>query len=337
MTMCTFVCAAVCDFVTPTAPDAAQKYLPQDVTSFGDDLWYVVKQAVQHISPDLAKAAAICCSLIAIAILISIVENLSDTAQHISHVTGVIAASAVLLNATGTLIALGSETVEQISEYGKLLLPVLTSALAAQGGGGSAVLLYSGSIIFNTILTTVLSKILIPCIYVYIAICIANRAVGNKALSDLAKLIKNTTTWVLKTSLYIFTGYMTITGVVSGSVDAASVKAAKLAISGSVPVVGGILSDASEAFLAGVRIAKNAVGITGLITILAIWIGPFLKVGVQYVLLKFTGAVCSAFHAKGISELVEDFSGAMGLLLAATGAIGFIHLLSTVCFIRGVA
>lgn len=333
----TVFCTVLTEFSAPTAPIAAEKYLPADVESFGDGLWYVLKQGLAYVAPDLTKAAGVCCSIIAVALLVSILHTIFDASNRTYCLVGVIAICTLLLNTTGTLINLCAETILEISEYGKLLAPVLCSALAAQGSTGSAVILYSGTIIFNSVLSAVLSKILVPGIYIYVGVSIANSALGDAALSNLSKIFKDTITWVLKTALYLFTGYMTVTGVVSGSVDAASLKATKLAISGAVPVIGGILADASEAFLAGVQIAKNSVGITGLFTILAIWIGPFLKVGAQYILLRLSSAVCGVLNEKNISKLLVDISGAMGLLLAAIGAVGFIHVLSTVCFIRGTA
>ena len=137
--------------------------------------------------------------------------------------------------------------------------------------------------------------------------------------------------------LYVFSAYMGITGVVSGSVDAASIKATKLAISGAVPVVGGILSDASEALLVGAGVIKSAVGVYGLLAILATWIGPFLQIGCQYLLLKATAALCGVIGAKETTGLITDFSGAMGMLLAMTGTTCLLLLISTVCFMKGVA
>ena len=46
-------------------------------------------------------------------------------------------------------------------------------------------------------------------------------------------------------------GYLTASGAIAGSADAAAVKAAKMTISRAIPVVGGILSDAAETVLAG--------------------------------------------------------------------------------------
>jgi len=142
-------------------------------------------------------------------------------------------------------------------------------------------------------------------------------------------------TWGLKIILYVFTGYMSITGVITGTADAAAVKAAKLTISGAVPVVGGILSDASEAVIIGAGVMKNAVGVYGLLAVVAIWITPFLQIGSIYLLLKLTAIVCSVFGVKESSDLIEDFSGAMGLLLGMTGTVSLLILISTICFMKG--
>jgi hypothetical protein len=53
-------------------------------------------------------------------------------------------------------------------------------------------------------------------------------------------------------------------------------------------------------------------------------------------MIKITGAVCSVFGAKRCTELITDFSSAMGLLLAMLGSVCLLQLISTVCFLRGV-
>ena len=150
------------------------------------------------------------------------------------------------------------------------------------------------------------------------------------------KFLKWLMTWSLKTILYVFTGYLGITGVVNGSADALAVKAAKIAISGAVPVVGSLISDASETILVSAGIMKNAAGIYGIFATLSILMGPFLRVGAQYLMLKLTAGLSSVFGVKEASGLIEDFSGAMGFLFAITGTICILLFLSTVCFMKGV-
>ena len=65
---------------------------------------------------------------------------------------------------------------------------------------------------------------------VELLLALAVRAVENEMLEKVQDLVKWAMTWCLKIVLYVFTGYISITGVVSGSADAAAIKATKLTI-----------------------------------------------------------------------------------------------------------
>ena len=212
----------------------------------------------------------------------------------------------------------------------------MTAAMAAQGGVTASTAIYTGTAFFDALLSSLISKLLTPMLYLLLALAAANSAVGEDVLKKLRDTMKWLMTWSLKIILYVFTGYIGITGVVSGSTDAATLKAAKLTISGMVPVVGGILSDASEAVLVSVGAVKNAAGIYGIFAILAVFLGPFLKIGAHYLMLKATAAVCGVFGSKRITDLIQDFSGAMGLVLAMTGTVCLMLMISTFCFMKGV-
>ena len=106
-------------------------------------------------------------------------------------------------------------------------------------------------------------------------------------------------------------------------------------ISGMVPVVGGILSDASEAVIVGAGIMKGSVGVYGMLAILAIWISPFLRIGISYLILKLKAVICQCFGVKQRAGVVENFSEAMGMLLAMTGACCMLLLISMICFMKG--
>ena len=324
------------EFTAPTAPDSALEYMPQDTESFADGLWYVIKSALHTLMPDVSEAAGTCLCLVAVVCLTSVLEGFSGVSKGIIKLSGVLSVGLLLIQPANSLINLGTNTVSQLSEYGKLLVPVMSAALAAQGGAGTSTALYTGTVLFSSLLTMLISKLIVPMVYLFLCLSVANHAIGESVLGGMRDFIKWLKTWSLKTVLYVFTGYMGITKVVSGSADAAALKATKLVISGSVPVVGSILSDASETILVSAGIMKNAAGVYGLLAILAICIGPFLRIGIHYLLLKLTAAVCGVFGSKPISGLIKDFSSAMGYVLAMTGTVSLLLLVSIVCFMRGI-
>lgn len=274
--------------------------------------------------------------MLGIVLTLSLLQAFPGKKADSCELVGAVAIGVLLLKETNTMIHLGTETVADVSSYGTLLLPVMTAALAAQGGITGSAALYTGTAFFNSVLSNLISNILRPMIYLFLALSVANCAVEENVLKQFRDFIKWLMVWSLKWILYIFTGYMGITGVVSGTTDAATLKATKLTISGMVPVVGNILSDASEAVLVSAGVVKNAAGIYGILAIGAVCLGPFLKIGLHYLMLKATAALCGVFGSKRITGLIGDFSGAMGLLLAMTGSVCLLFLISVVCFLKGV-
>ena len=323
------------ELIAPEVPEAGAELMP-DNQSFGEGLVQLLRNAVQRLRPDLAEASRVSLAVVAVVLLIAILQSFSGTVKTTADFAGAAAVSAVLLLSANSMIRLGADTVTEMSEYGKLLLPVMTAAMAAQGGVTTSAALYSGTALFNTVLTSLVSRLLVPMVYLHLALSAANSAVGEDLLKRMRDTVKGSVSWCLKTLLTVFTTYMSITGVVSGTTDAAALKATKVTISSVVPVVGGILSDASEAVLVSAGLAKNAAGLYGIFAILAVFLGPFLRIGIHYLLLKATAAICGIFGTKRMTELIGDFSTAMGLLLAMTGAACLLLLISTVCFLKGV-
>lgn len=327
------VCAQ--ELTAPEAPEQALALMPKEENSFTEDLWYILKAALQKLQPQLSKGFGICLSVVAAVIATSLLSAFPGGLRGMADTVGSLAVAALLLGQTGTFLSAAKETVQELSAYGKLLLPVMTTAMASQGGVTGATAIYVGTAVFDAVLSTLISKLMLPMVYIYLALTVGKGALGDTLLGKLQNLTKWLVTWCLKVILYIFTGYITVSGVISGTTDQTALKATKLAISGMVPVVGGILSDASEAVLVGAGLVKNSVGIYGMLAIIAIAIGPFLQIGLQYILLKLTGGICELFGSKQLSGTVSDISTAMGLLLAMTGTQCLMLIISMVCFMKG--
>lgn len=327
--------AAAAEMVAPEVPGAGMEAMPQNTDSFGDALLELLQNGIRMLHPELEEALHVCYGILFSGLLFSILSLLSEKTRGIIGIAWAASAGTLMFQHTNTMIGYASEAVWEICEYGKLLCPVLTTALAAQGGITASAALYTGTTVFITLLSMLVSRWIVPLVYGFLLLSVAHCAIGEECLRNFADAAKRMLSWLLKTLLIIFTTYMSVTGVVSGTTDAAALKAAKVTISSVVPVVGGILSDASESVLVSMGIMKNAAGIYGILAVLAIFIGPFVKVSVQYLLLKCCAALCSIFGNKKIYGLVENFSTAMGLLLAMVAAGCVFVLISIVCFLKG--
>lgn len=323
-------------FTAPNVPESGKALMP-NASTLSEGLSMILQDVIPLIRPDLYEASKVCLAVIAAVMITSVIQSFSKSQKEVCDIAGTASIAATLLLSANSMIRLGSDTVVEMTEYGKLLIPVMTAALAAQGAIGTSAALYTATMGIISLIGTAMSKLLLPMIYLFLALAIASGATGQDMLKQFRNMMKDGISWFLKTVLTIFTTYMGLTGIISGTTDNTAAKITKAAISSVVPVVGGILSDASESVLASAAMTKNAVGLYGLFAILAVFLNPFIKIGCHYLLLKATGAVCAIFGSKTMTELIGDFSTAMGLLLGITGSVCLLLLISTICFIRGVS
>ncbi len=325
------------DFSAPEAPATAKEFLPEKADSFAEGLWNVLRQSAQVLMPSISEAARVCLRTFGAVLLVALVgQAVPGISARALGLAGVAAVSALLLEPSVSLMELGLETTGELRDYGKLLLPVLAAGLAAQGGVTAGSALYAGTAVFDGILSSMMTAILIPVIWAFLALSIGYAALGESMLGKIRTLVGKAMECTLKGGLTVFTTYMTITGVVSGTADATAAKAARAAISAGIPVVGGILSDAADAVLVSAGTLAGGAGVWGVMTVLAVACAPVLKLGCQYLLLKMTAALCAGVAEAAWTGLVGDFATALGMLLALVGTQTVLLLISAICFLRGV-
>ena len=198
-----------------------------------------------------------------------------------------------------TLMGLGSQTIGELADFSQALLPTLAAATAASGAITTATVQQVSTVFFVDLLLRLIRELLLPLVYLYIGLLTATACLPENRLGAIAEGLKKLVTWLLTTALLVFTVYLSVVRIISGSADSATVKVAKAAISGVVPVVGGIIADASETVLAGAGMLKNTIGVFGMLAILAACAYPFLQLGVQYLLYKGTAYLASVVGGAG--------------------------------------
>ena len=159
----------------------------------------------------------------------------------------------------------------RLAEFNKLLIPAITTAAVASGSFTGAAARQMITLFCSNLLLSLMEGVLIPMTYLFVAASAGALATENQGIRAIADFVSWAVQTILKWLLLIFTGYISLSGVIAGTADRAAVKLTRFAISGMVPVVGSILSDATESVLAGAGILRNAIGIFGTIAVMAFW------------------------------------------------------------------
>lgn len=127
--------------------------------------------------------------------------------------------------------------------------------------------------------------------------------------------------WILGIVLTIFVSVTSLEGGLTSSVDGVAVKTAKTAVSSVVPIIGKILGDAVSTIMGCSNIIKNAVGVVGIVVILAICIRPIIQLAVLTVTYYLGAALCEPIADEKIVGIMEQMGGTFKIFLAAMFAM----------------
>ena len=295
--------------------------------------------ALGQIGGLLQDSLSTAAKLVAVVLLCSLAHSVKaeeESGLQAANIAGALAVTALTMTDMAVMIGLGRDTLGRMEGFSTVLLPAMAVLTAATGNVTAAAARQGATVLFSQLLIAAMDRLLVPMVYAFVAVSCAHAAADNPGLKKTADLIKGAITFFLTALLLAFVGYLTASGAVAGSVDAAAVKAAKLAISRAIPVVGGILADASESVLAGAGALKGTVGAAGMLVVLAICLTPFLRLAVQYLVYKGAAALCATVAQPRLSSLIDAIGSAFGLVLGMTGAGAVVLLVSLVSAVKAV-
>lgn len=328
--------------VTALEEAAPEELEELDPLSMGDlsQGWALLKELaaeqVGNLVGHIVRSGALLLLIVFFCTMADLVAGVSAEGKQAVRLAGTGAVALVALADMQSLIGLGRETIQSLSEFTTALVPALAAASAAGGAVTSAPLRQVATLFCSNLLTRGITAFLLPLTYAYAATVVACSALERDRLRPMARLMHWCIVTVLTGALLVYVGYITVSGAVTSATDASAVKATQLAISGLVPVVGGILSDATEAVLSGASLLRNSIGIFGMVGVLALCLGPFLRLGVQFLIYKLVAALSATVSDHPVSRLIQDLGNVFALVMAMTGACALVVLLSVVSTISAV-
>lgn len=111
-------------------------------------------------------------------------------------------------------------------------------------------------------------------------------------------------------------------------------KTTKAAVSNFIPVVGKILGDAVDTVIGCSNILKNAVGIVGVIVVIAICVGPIIKLAILMGMYYLASAICQPIADEKIVKLLEEIGNTFKMLLAIMCSVSVMLIVGTTLVLK---
>lgn len=326
------------DSVTEALPPEAAAHLEgldgtPDHTTWSEGLARLWRDTQQQLGEALREKASGAALLLGVVLLCGVAESFFTAAEQpsVPRFVPMAGALAITLTAAGDLqqmMGLGVETMEELDVFAKALLPTLSAAAAASGGAITAGTRQVATVFFANLLLSVIRKLLLPLLYCCITAAAArHHGAGSRPEKNWRRYQQGRDLGsdshhggVYRLSDPDRRGHRR-----GGRHDGADdPQCHRHGGAGG----GSIISEATGTVLAGAGVLKNAVGIFGVLAVLAICLTPFLNMAVQYLLYKLTAFLAGIVTQGTLAELINALGTAFGLMLGMTGSCALLLLIS---------
>lgn len=294
--------------------------------------------ARDHLRDLLAEVLRPLTAMVAVCVLCGVGESFAAASGRGDMVAlgGCLAIAVLGVEDVHSVLALGRDTLVQLLDFSRVLLPTLTTAAAASGAVSSATAAYAASALFSDLLLSLAQSLILPMICAFTAATVASAVLGDKRLDGAVRFLQWAAKLLMKGLVLAFTAYLSLTGILAASTDAATVKAAKTVLSTALPVVGKLMADASEALVAGAGLLRGAIGIYGLLACLVTVLLPVLRLGLRCLLFRGVAALCAGLAGQRQLRLISGLGNAYGMLLGLVGSAAAMEFLAVISLIRTV-
>jgi len=150
----------------------------------------------------------------------------------------------------------------------------------------------------------------------------------GESLNEFSELFAKLHKTILSFSMSIFAGILGISSFASASFDSLAARGVKFAISSSVPVVGGSLSEAMSSVAESAMLLKNATGLGGVLVLFAMFAVPLLKIRALSLSFRITAAFTAPVSEKRVTEILRKLGDCIDMLFSSVASMATIMIIA---------
>ncbi|RJE89942.1 stage III sporulation protein AE [Paenibacillus sp. 1011MAR3C5] len=251
-------------------------------------------------------------------------NSISKVAYSVTYMVLVI----IAVNSFHVAIGYARDAIESMIAFMLAMVPLLLTLLASMGSVVTVSVLHPLIIFMIHIVGTVIYSFVFPLLFFSAVLHIASALSEKFKVTQLANLLRNVAVGSLGVLVTIFLGVISVQGATGAVTDGVTLRAAKFVTGNFVPVVGRMFSDAADTVISASMLAKNAVGLAGVIILLFLSAFPALKILTLALIYNVSAAVMQPLGDSPIVHCLQTIGKTMIFVFAALAAVSLMFFLA---------
>lgn len=251
-------------------------------------------------------------------------NSISKVAYSVTYMVLVI----IAVNSFHVAIGYARDAIESMIAFMLAMVPLLLTLLASMGSIVTVSVLHPLIIFMIHIVGTVIYSFVFPLLFFSAVLHIVSSLSEKFKVTQLANLLRNIAVGSLGVLVTIFLGVISVQGATGAVTDGVTLRAAKFVTGNFVPVVGRMFSDAADTVISASMLAKNAIGLAGVIILLFLSAFPALKILTLALIYNVSAAVMQPLGDSPIVTCLQTIGKTMIYVFAALAAVSLMFFLA---------
>ncbi len=294
---------------------------PKDALALLDaDLSALPGMILQMIKAQSKKPLGMLAAILAMLLLAVCLQGISEKrlATMPQDMLYLLLSAGIFGEQTVLLMRQLSAVFDTLGAFMQLFLPAFAGVMAASGQTASAIGMQALTFGAAELITALMSEIILPCLFVYLALCMLCAANDLFDVEQITKTVSGISAWILGVSMSLFTIVLGVQRMIASAADSLGMKTAKFALSTLVPVVGGQLSEALSSVTACFTLLSSSFGSFALVAVMVLFLPVTVSLVWMLAVLKIAQLAAALFHVEGAKRMYAALSSGFGLLLGVT-------------------
>ncbi len=291
--------------------------------SFSELISYVRSAAAARASAPIKMLG----TLIAVAVFTAVVRSVGEaalpekTGAQTYDMVCVITAVAVMTPQILAVYERSMEAIRRVSGFIAVFVPIFSGMTIASGGALTGSVYNTAALGVSEVITALSAGYLMPLLSMTAVLAVTGSVFPASCVDNIASMLKKIVTWGITIVMTLFSGFVTLKCTLAGKADGAAAKTAKFVISGSVPIVGGAVSDAYSSVRGSFDVIVSTAGIAGTLAVVLIMLPSVIEIVIFRAVMWIGTSAAELFSAAPLAKLLKGLDS--GLAIAQSVLVSY--------------
>lgn len=243
-------------------------------------------------------------------------------------ISGCMLAVGVFLPSAEAIKAVMS-AIESCCVFEKALIPVLAGVVAVSGNPALSLTYKTATFAAAEFVSLSGKNFVLPLVGITGALGLTGAMMPTMKLTVISDTLRKALTTVLASAASLFTGFLSLKGILSTSADGIAIKGVKLAANTFVPVIGGAIGEAYSSVVGSLGLLKNTVGIYAVAVIFVICFPVIINLALWAVSIRAACMLSDLLDCRVCSDILKNISFIFSMINTLLIFVLLIFIIST--------